>query len=77
MTQLRKLQVSGNHIQEMPEAIGNLTELRHLNMADNQIAALPDSIGPAEETPGLRFLGKPPVRLRTASEKCRSCINYG
>ncbi|MDB6119586.1 MAG: leucine rich repeat domain containing protein, partial [Verrucomicrobiaceae bacterium] len=44
MRQLRKLQLSKNHIKTLAPEIGNLTGIIHFNLSENQIETVPDSI---------------------------------
>jgi Leucine-rich repeat (LRR) protein len=44
MKQLRKLQLSKNHIKVIAPEFGQLTNLIHLNLSENDIAVLPDSM---------------------------------
>ena len=41
---MRKLKLSGNQIQEIPDTIVNLNSLEFLSLHHNQIVALPESI---------------------------------
>ena len=42
---LRTLQLSGNVLELLPDALGNLTSLRTLEVSDNRLGGLPTSIG--------------------------------
>ncbi|MCH9609519.1 MAG: hypothetical protein SP1CHLAM14_11070 [Chlamydiales bacterium] len=45
LTNLTKLEVSGNELTILPDTIGQLTSLTELDVSSNQLAALPDAIG--------------------------------
>ncbi|MGB0919460.1 MAG: leucine-rich repeat domain-containing protein [Holosporaceae bacterium] len=45
MSHIKKLELTGNQIREIPSEIGQLTQLTLLNLAGNKITKLPQSIG--------------------------------
>src|SRR6266576_1793114 len=44
LTQLQKLDVSGNRLTALPESLCQLTQLHRLSLDGNQLTALPDSL---------------------------------
>lgn len=44
LTQLRRLDLSGNHLTALPESFGQLTQLQELNLSSNQLTAVPESL---------------------------------
>ncbi|KAI9279583.1 hypothetical protein BY458DRAFT_502237 [Sporodiniella umbellata] len=44
LTRIRRLDLSNNHLSELPEAIGYLDRLEYLNLSHNKLACLPDTI---------------------------------
>ncbi|KAG2205882.1 hypothetical protein INT46_006915 [Mucor plumbeus] len=45
LTMIRKLDLSNNHLTELPESIGYMQNLEALSIAKNRIKSLPDTIG--------------------------------
>ena len=74
MTWLRKLQVSQNHITDLPDGIGNLSNLIHLNLSSKRI---PVAGRQKAAKPSLRvrfFVDNRLPAYRRASHRCESLI---
>jgi Leucine-rich repeat (LRR) protein len=52
LTNLRELDLTGNHLTALPETIVQLTNLETLHVYGNHLAGLPESLGPTVEGPG-------------------------
>ena len=69
---LEILDLSNNHIREIPEYIGSFTKLEDLVLSDNQLRTLPESIG---SLVNLNFLSITRNRLTTLPESIGSLQN--
>ncbi|TMC24743.1 MAG: leucine-rich repeat domain-containing protein, partial [Chloroflexi bacterium] len=45
LTNLRRLDLTGNQLTSLPEWLGNLVQLRRLYLDENQLTSLPESLG--------------------------------
>lgn len=70
--QVLSLDISFNHLQSIPEEIGNLRRLMKLNLEHNEIKKLPEEIGRLR---ALKVLKLNQNRLTTLPESIGNCFN--
>ncbi|KAI4980248.1 hypothetical protein ZWY2020_020733, partial [Hordeum vulgare] len=68
------LDVSRNHLQAVPDAIGGLEHLEELRLASNVLVSLPDSIGLLSNLKVLDVSGNKLRSLPDSISKCRSLV---
>ena len=74
MTALTTLNLHGNQLAGLPDAIGQLTGLKTLFLDNNQLAALPESIVALTNLTTLYLDDNPPL-IRAAVQACLQALD--